>query len=221
MIIPQTTAFNGISQEECSQMLSCFGVWEKHFRPEEKIYDFGSGRRSVGILVSGSAILERVDFRGVRTILEHLMPGGVFGEMLMFQNVLGDSVSVLCEKPCCVWFLPEEKISSRCEKNCAHHNRMIENMFQLITEKASALSERVEVLSRRSIRDKLLCYFSLQQAKSNSNTFTLPFSLSALADYISTDRSAMMRELKKLRDSGSVDISGRKVTLKLSFLELE
>lgn len=130
----------------------------------------------------------------------------------MFRNVLGDSVDVTCEKPCCVWFFPEEKLENRCEKNCGHHNRMIENMFHLISEKASALSERVEVLSRRSIRDKLLCYFSLQQAK-NGGSFTLPFSLSALADYISTDRSAMMRELKKMRNGGEVRIEGRKVTI--------
>ena len=130
----------------------------------------------------------------------------------MFQNVLGDSVCVSCEKTCCVWFFPEEKLERRCEKNCGHHNRMIENMFRLIRDKATALSERVEVLSRRSIREKLLCYFSLQQAKCGGS-FTLPFSLSALADYISTDRSAMMRELKKLRQSGRVRIEGRKVTI--------
>ena len=162
--------------------------------------------------MSGSAIVERVDRRGDRTILEHLLPGGVFGEMLMFQNVLGDSIDVSCEKSCSVWFFPQEKLENRCEKNCGHHNRMIENMFHLIAEKATALSERVEVLSRRSIRDKLLCYFSLQQAK-NGGSFTLPFSLSALADYISTDRSAMMRELKKLREGGVVQIEGRKVTI--------
>lgn len=221
MTIPQTAVFNGITPEECRQMFVCFGVREQCFRPEEKVYDFGADRRSIGILVSGSAILERVDFRGSRTILEHLTPGGVFGNMLMFQNVLGDSISVLCEKPCCVWFLPEEKLTARCEKSCAHHNRMIENMFRLITEKASMLSERVEVLSRRSIRDKLLCYFYLQRAKSSSDGFTLPFSLGTLADYISTDRSAMMRELKKLRDNGSVEISGRKVTVNVPFIATE
>ena len=212
MTIPQTPVFEGITAEECRRIYECFGVRERRFKPEEQIYDFGSGGHSVGILVSGSAIVERVDRRGDRTILEHLLPGGVFGEMLMFQNVLGDSIDVSCEKSCSVWFFPQEKLKNRCEKNCGHHNRMIENMFHLIAEKATALSERVEVLSRRSIRDKLLCYFSLQQAK-NGGSFTLPFSLSALADYISTDRSAMMRELKKLREGGVVQIEGRKVTI--------
>lgn len=211
MTIPQTPVFDGISVEECRRIYDCFGVQERCFKPEELIYDFDTGRHTIGVLATGSAIVERMDRRGDRTILEHLEPGGVFGEMLMFQNVLGDSVCVSCEKTCCVWFFPEEKLERRCEKNCGHHNRMIENMFRLIRDKATALSERVEVLSRRSIREKLLCYFSLQQAKCGGS-FTLPFSLSALADYISTDRSAMMRELKKLRQSGRVRIEGRKVT---------
>ena len=212
MTIPQTPVFDGISVEECRRIYDCFGVQERCFKPEELIYDFDTGRHTIGVLATGSAIVERMDRRGDRTILEHLEPGGVFGEMLMFQNVLGDSVCVSCEKTCCVWFFPEEKMERRCEKNCGHHNRMIENMFRLIRDKATALSERVEVLSRRSIREKLLCYFSLQQAKCGGS-FTLPFSLSALADYISTDRSAMMRELKKLRQSGRVRIEGRKVTI--------
>ena len=212
MTIPQTPVFDGISVEECRRIYDCFGVQERCFKPEELIYDFDTGRHTIGVLATGSAIAERMDRRGDRTILEHLEPGGVFGEMLMFQNVLGDSVCVACEKTCCVWFFPEEKLERRCEKHCGHHNRMIENMFRLIRDKATALSERVEVLSRRSIREMLLCYFSLQQAKCGGS-FTLPFSLSALADYISTDRSAMMRELKKLRQSGRVRIEGRKVTI--------
>ena len=212
MTIPQTPVFDGISVEECRRIYDCFGVQERCFKPEELIYDFDTGRHTIGVLATGSAIVERMDRRGDRTILEHLEPGGVFGVMLMFQNVLGDSVCVSCEKTCCVWFFPEEKLERRCEKNCGHHNRMIENMFRLIRDKATALSERGEVLSRRSIREKLLCYFSLQQAKCGGS-FTLPFSLSALADYISTDRSAMMRELKKLRQSGRVRIEGRKVTI--------
>ena len=86
-------------------------------------------------------------------------------------------------------------------------------MFTLVADKATLLSERVEVLSRRSIRDKLLCYFAMQSAKGRGAAFTLPFTLSALADYISADRSAMMRELKKMRAEGIVEVKGRQVRL--------
>ena len=161
-------------------------------------------------MLAGAGVL-RADAAGYE--LEHLESGGVFGEMLMFENVAGDSITVVAETACRVWFMAADQVTKRCEKACAHHTQVVENMCQLVAGKATSLYERVEVLSRRSIRDKLMCYFSLMAAKNRSGEFLLPFSLSALADYISTDRSAMMRELKKMRQEELVDVHGRKVLL--------
>ena len=205
--------FQDISEESQQAMCACFDIREYSFRAGEIIYDFSEGRNMVGILAQGAAVIERIDHQGSRTILERLDQGGVFGEMLMFDNVAGDSITVVAEQSCRVWLMAAEQVTKRCEKACAHHTRVVENMFRLVAEKATSLYERVEVLSRRSIRDKLLCYFSLLAAKSGGE-FSLPFSLSALADYISTDRSAMMRELKKMRDEKLVDIHGRRVLLR-------
>ena len=186
---------------------------KQHFRAEEVIYTFYQQKDIIGILSAGTALVERIDEKGTRTILEHLECGGVFGEMLIFENTADDRLDVIAESACDVWFMRSDQLTKRCEKACTHHSRMVENMFRLVADKAMALSERVEVLSRRSIREKLLCYFQLQAYRRSSDTFTLPFSLSALADYISTDRSAMMRELKKLREEGLVQLNGRAVTL--------
>ena len=158
--------FEGISPESRAAMKTCFDVREQRFRADEVIYDFDAHRDIIGILAEGSAVVERIDRHGGRTILEHLEAGGVFGEMLMFENVAGDSITVVAERPCRVWFMAASQVTKRCENACAHHSRMVENMFRLVADKATALSERVEVLSRRSIRDKLLCYFSLLAARS-------------------------------------------------------
>lgn len=209
----KTPIFDGVSQESRQAMKTCFGVRELDFAADEVIYDFASARQIIGIVVKGSAVIERIDEKGVRTILEHLEGGSVFGEMLMFENTVGDSITVRAEKGCHVWFMNADQISKRCENACDHHTRVVENMFHLVAEKATALSARVEVLSRRSIREKLMGYFTMQCARNADNSFELPFSLSALADYISADRSAMMRELKKMREESLVAVDGRKVTL--------
>ena len=203
----------GVSPQEYQTMHACLGVYEQSFRPDDVIYDFGDGRRMLGIVSQGSAVVERIDREGGRAILEHLGPGGVFGEMMMFKAAGDDSVVVRAAAPTRVSFLRSEAVMRRCEHACACHSRMVENLFRLVTEKATSLSERVEVLSRRSIREKLLRYFQLQAAKGHGPSFQLPFSLSALADYISADRSAMMRELKKMREEMLVSITGRQVTL--------
>ena len=203
----------GVSPQEYQTMHACLGVYEQSFRPDDVIYDFGDGRRMLGIVSQGSAVVERIDREGGRAILEHLGPGGVFGEMMMFKAAGDDSVVVRAAAPTRVSFLRSEAVMRRCEHACACHSRMVENLFRLVTEKATSLSERVEVLSRRSIREKLLRYFQLQAAKGHGPSFQLPFSLSALADYISADRSAMMRELNKMREEMLVTITGRQVTL--------
>ncbi|MCI8810654.1 MAG: Crp/Fnr family transcriptional regulator [Oscillibacter sp.] len=203
--------FEGISQVECEEMLTCFQAVRKRFRVDDLIYDFAGN--SVGLIEQGEAVLLRIDEEGVSTVLETLAPGGVFGKTLAFAGSVGDSLEVVCRKPCEVLFLDYTHIFNRCEHACMRHSVLVQNMLRLMADKAQALSRRVDVLSRRSIREKLLCYFRQLANQAGSDTFTLPFSLSTLADYIATDRSAMMRELKHLREQGVVRSNGRQFTI--------
>lgn len=208
----QSPLFQNISYEEYLRMLVCFQAVQQSFQAEDLIYDFSAPKTdAVGVIERGTASVIRIDSEGVSTVLEELGPGGVFGRTLAFGSMGEDSLEVVCRTPCDVLFIDYPHIMKRCEKACTHHSILVQNMLQLMLEKAQALSERVDVLSRRTIREKLLCYFRHMVGK--SGTFVLPFSLSTLADYIATDRSAMMRELKKLKEEGLVRSDGRRFTL--------
>ena len=206
--------FQGISYEEYRRLLTCFQAVQKTFRPEELIYDFSSPQSdAVGIVERGGAVLIRIDEEGVSTVMEELGPGGVFGRTLAFSTSSRDSMEVVCRTVCDVLFIDYAHILKRCEHACSHHSVLVQNMLQLMSQKAQALSQRVDVLSRRSIREKLLCYFRQLSEEAGSAAVTLPFSLSTLADYIATDRSAMMREMKRLREEGVIRSDGRRITL--------
>lgn len=208
--------FQGISDAECHRMMmECFEAHERHCRARETICEYNQGSTLFYILAQGSASLIRIDVCGVRTILETLMPGDIFGEMLAFSGLSGDSISVVCEKDTTILCFEFSHITHPCANACPHHTLLLENLFRLILRNSMALSERIEVLSRRTIREKLLCYFSLQASHGGSATFELPFSISALADYICSDRSAMMREMKNMRQNGWIEAHGRKITLLL------
>ena len=212
--LEKSPLFQDISYEEYSRMLTCFQAVRKSFRPDDMVYDFSSTKNdAVGIIERGEAVLIRIDEEGVSTVMEELRPGGVFGRTLAFAGSGHDSLEVVCRTPCDVLFIDYAHILKRCENACTHHSLLVQNMLKLMADKAQALSMRVDVLSRRPIREKLLCYFRQLAESSGKNTFTLPFSLSTLADYIATDRSAMMRELKRLREEGVVSSDGRKFTL--------
>ena len=212
--LEKSPLFQGIQYEEYLRMLTCFQAVQKSFRPEELIYDFAEPKTdAVGIIERGNAVLIRIDEDGVSTVMEELGPGGVFGRTLAFAGSGRDSLEVVCRTPCDVVFIDYAHILKRCENACLHHSLLVQNMLRLMSGKAQGLSERVDVLSRRSIREKLLCYFRLMAEKETGDSFTLPFSLSTLADYIATDRSAMMRELKRLKEEDMITSDGRKFTL--------
>ena len=115
----------GISPDEVEQMRVCFGVREERFRADTVIYDISEGRGELGLLTAGSAVIQRIDRQWGRTILEHLPTGSVFGEMLMFENVAGDSITVVAAESCRVWFMSAEHLTRRCEKACTHHSRLV------------------------------------------------------------------------------------------------
>ena len=212
--LERSPLFQGIQYEEYLRMLTCFQAVQKSFRPDDLIYDFSEPKNdAVGIIERGNAVLIRIDEDGISTVMEELGPGGVFGKTLAFAGSGRDSLEVVCRTPCDVVFIDYPHILKRCENACLHHSQLVQNMLRLMSGKAQGLSERVDVLSRRSIREKLLCYFRLMAEKEEGDTFTLPFSLSTLADYIATDRSAMMRELRRLKEEELVVSDGRKFTL--------
>ena len=210
-----SNVFQGISDADCKHMMECFEARRRQYGAGQTICEYNQGSPLVGILESGSASLIRIDVYGVRTILETLSPGEMFGEALAFAGLSEDSMAVICDKDASVLFFEYSRIIHPCSNTCTHHTQLIENIFRLMAQKSMALSERVEVLSRRTIRDKLLCYFSLQASHQNNTAFELPFSISALADYISTDRSAMMREMKNMKQNGLIQADGRRITLLL------
>ena len=208
----ESPLFTGIDYNSYLAMYTCFQAVSRSYRPDDVIYDFSSSQNVIGIVERGEAALIRIDADGVETMMEQFRVGGVFGRTLDFSGSRSDVLEVVCRTPCEVLFFDYAHILKRCERACTHHSVLVQNMLRLMADKAQALTERVDVLSRRSIREKLLCCFAQQRDKAGSDTFRLPFSLSVLADYIATDRSAMMRELKKMREEGLVSTDGREIT---------
>ena len=114
---------------------------------------------------------------------------------------------------CEVLIYSYDNIHQKCKTNCKFHQILGEYLPELILKKVTNLNMRIELLTKRSIREKLIGYFSLLSTRTLSKSFILPFSLTDLADYLSVDRSAMMREMKLLKEDGFIEKSGNRITL--------
>lgn len=213
MKMSEIELFQGTNENDCQRMLECFRGDRRFFEAGEVVCDYGAGNSKIGVLEEGTVNIVRIDVLGNQTILDRVDEGGIFGEMVAFSAADDASTFVVCEKDSFITFIDYREFSKRCSRACNCHTVVVENMFRLVADKAYQLSERIEVLTSRSIREKLMCFFHIQCVKCGKNYFALPFSFSDLADHICVDRSAMMREIKKMKDDGLIETNGRMVTI--------
>lgn len=190
----------------------CHRVQKKTFSKNKVITSYIKKRNQFCILVNGNADLVRYDLNGNRTIVEHFSKNDVFGEVFYTITTNNELLVEACEK-CEVLFYGYNDIHSKCRTNCKFHQELSEDLPELILSKVTNLNMRIELLTKRSIRDKLIGYFTMLSTRTLNKTFSLPFSLTDLADYLSVDRSAMMRELKLLREEGFIEKNGKRITL--------
>lgn len=193
---------------------NCHRVQKKTFSKNEVITTYIQKRNQFCILISGNADLVRYDLNGNRTIVEHLSKNDIFGEVF-YTVTTNNELLVEAREKCEVLIYIYDNIHNKCRSNCKFHNILTENLPELILNKVMDLNMRVELLTKRTIRDKLLGYFTLLSTRTLNKTFTLPFSLTDLADYLSVDRSAMMREMKLLKEDGFIEKKKNKITLKI------
>ena len=102
-------------------------------------------------------------------------------------------------------FIPFDRVMHSCTMACKFHHQLIENMVRVIANKNRDLMRKVEVVSKRTIREKLLCYLSLQTQICESRYFEIPFGRVELAEYLCVDRSALTRELVKMKEDRLID----------------
>lgn len=206
--------FQGITESEYREMMHCFHADKKVYHPDQIICTYGDERRKIGILSEGEASLIRIQEDGRQTLLEYLHAGDIFGEPLSVFSSKTDIIQVVCSKTCCVEFIDYYHLTKRCPKACSFHSTLVSNVLHLLSLKAVHLSERLDILSQRTIREKLLRCFTLMAADQQADcSFTLPFSLGTLADYLCVDRSAMMREIGKMKKEGILQMDRRNITL--------
>ena len=96
-------------------------------------------------------------------------------------------------------------MTNMCTNACDFHHRLVENMVRIIAAKNRDLMRKVEIVSKKTLRDKILTYLSVQAQNRNSRYFQIPLSRGELAEYLCADRTALSRELAAMRDDGLID----------------
>ena len=191
---------------------NCNKVQIKKFTKGETVTTYIEKRSQICIVISGEIDLIRYDFNGNKTIIGHFIDNDIFGEVFYPANTNNELFAV-AHKNSEVLFYTYDSLSTKCKKNCDFHKELTNGLSQLFLDQIVSLNLRIELLTKKNTRGKILSYFEMLSKSTLRRTFILPYSYTDLADFLSVDRSAMMRELKLLIDEGFIKKNNNKITL--------
>ena len=209
-----SSLFAGIAAEDRKAMLGCIGYHIASFRKGEIIAFEQEHIRHVGVVLSGSVDMIKEDIWGNKTMLVRTGKDEVFAETFACGQDNLSVVTFTVSKDAKILFLPFDRVMHNCSMACQFHHQLIENMVHIIANKNRDLMRKVEVVSKRTIREKLLAYLSIQAQVQNARYFEIPLGRVELAEYLCVDRSALTRELAKMKAEGIIDYHRNSFSMK-------
>lgn len=204
-ILRNSQLFEGISDEEIREMITCMGAKSIEYEKGSYILHAGDIVDALGLILSGDVLIIQEDFWGNRNIMSSMGQGQCFAETFACASGTVLNVSVVAESSCTIMFLNVKQILTTCPSNFALHGRLIRNLLSDLAVKNLRFNEKLTHLGQRTTRAKLLSYLSAEAQQHNSFEFDIPFSRQQLADYLFVDRSGLSLELCKMRDEGLLE----------------
>ena len=204
--------FQGIAFSDFEPILHCLSFKTNSYNKDDIILLSGDSVNFVGLILSGGVKIIKEDLVGNISILTRLATSEIFGEIFACAGIYHSPVTVQADEETEILFIDGHKIITSCSKSCHFHARLIKNMLKLLAHKNLMLNQKIDILSKRTTKEKLLCFFDYQRG--TAKKFTIPFTREEMAHYLCVDRSAMSNELCKMRDEGLISFNRNKFEMR-------
>ncbi len=211
--IKDMAVFAKIQKNDLRPMLACVGGYAKSFDKGSHPSLTDEPTPSVGVVLSGSVQMLKEDVWGGKSILAVSHTGDLFGESFVCAGENTLRVSFFAPEDTEVLYLPFQRVMHSCSNACQFHHQLIENMMTMVAVKNIKLMEKLEITSKKTLRERILTYLSAQAQAQDKKYITISMNRNELADYLCADRSALSRELSNMKKEGILDYDRNTFTL--------
>ena len=202
--IAKTDLFKNLSLDAVKEVLSRTGVLVKHFHRNDYIYLAGDVMENLCVVMNGKVQAVREDIWGEKSIVGKLEVGDTFGENHFGVKEPHSQLSYLAVQDCDIFMLPFSRLSIKVVQNPVNYTQLLSNLVAIVAVSNEKLIAKVDLLGKRNLRRKIMAYLEQEAQRAHSKTFEISFNRTDLANYLDADRSAMTRELCRMRDEGII-----------------
>ncbi len=195
--------FHNISESEKHLLYKCVKAVLKNYQNGEIIFSADENIDSVGYVIEGNIELTKNDYNGNEILLTRISKGETFAETFVCAGAKSivqakaiDNTKVL--------FLNLNNILNICPQNCIFHKKLLENLIKIIAQKNLFLQDRLEMFSHKILKERIL-YLLTKYKSADSSVFEIPYTREQMAKYLGVNRSALSKELAKLKAEKLLD----------------
>ena len=200
-VLKKNPLFAGLDKEGLGRMLSAMKAEKSCHERGEMIQSAGRPVGRFGVVLSGAVQVCVDDIEGNRMIMAEVAPGASFGESLCFLRTKESPVYIQAMEETALLRLSTEVLHDAATFDPELHRRFT----AVLAGKTLTMNNRIQVLSKLSLRGKLTAYFTELAAEQGSSVIRLPMNRDDTAAYIGANRSALSRELAKMKAEGLID----------------
>ena len=212
-LLAGTRLFQGIREHEIEAMLTCLSAEERTYGKDAYIYRAGDVTGRLGVVMEGAVNIIKDDVWGHRKIIENIGGGQIFGETYACLKGEPLMVDVQASERSRILFMDVNRILTTCSSSCDFHNRLIRSLMYVLAGKNLMLTKKMDIITPKSLRERVMVYLSQESVKQGCRTVTVPFNRQQMADYLSVDRSALSAELSRMQRDGVISYEKNRFTI--------
>jgi len=194
--------FKGVNQNSINIIMNCFKSVEKEYKKGMYIWHAGDEANYVGLVIKGQVNIVKDDISGDRVIISTVYNPMMFGESYAIAKISEYPVSVQAATDSKIVLIDIEKLMTPCSIGCSFHNKVIKNLVEIIAKKNMKLNNRIECITKKTIKRKLIFYLMDEMKMNENDEIQIPYNRNELSDYLNVNRSALSRVLSKLEEDG-------------------
>ena len=203
--------FTDISTVQQNKLYDLLGVHIYKYNENEEILSTIKSENIICVLLQGFAQIIYIEYNGNEIVTENLYKDSIFGSMISLTN--DENCQIIAKEYTEVLVIDYNKLMNPKNIKYSYFNIFSRNLFDIVNVKIKQKNERIQILEKKQIREKLLEYFEMEYKKKHSKIIYIPISLKDLADYLAINRSAMFRELKHLKEDKFIEIKDKRIIL--------
>ncbi len=204
-MLKENIIFSGMMPDEIDRILNELSASERSYKKNSIVLHAGDITDSLGLILSGSVTIESNDMWGNRTILNNVEKGGSFAETYALLENEPLLVDVRANENCRILFLKVGSLKKLRSDMNIRSFKLISNLLMISSDKNLHLSGRSFHTSPKTIRGRVMAYLTSVALKKGCNEFDIPFDRQQLADYLNLERSALSKELGKMKKEGLIE----------------